>query len=113
MTRKITRIQKMGERIRKRRIMKGYTQEKLAEQMEVSVQTISNAERGVRTLTQENMIRLCTLLDSSIDYMLTGKTTARDSDILIEKLNRLSPSRRSSVEFMIDNLLAEQEREDK
>ncbi len=63
----------IGNRIRKWRSLKGYTQEQVAELMDVSVQMYSNLERGRKAIRIENLVSLCRVMDVSIDYILTGK----------------------------------------
>lgn len=46
----------IGKRVKKRRIELGYTQEYLAEKMDVSIQMISGTESGKKALKLENFI---------------------------------------------------------
>lgn len=51
----------IGKRVKKRRIELGYTQEYLAEKMDVSIQMISGTESGKKALKQ-NFVKFSKLL---------------------------------------------------
>ena len=51
-------LQQMGMRIAARRKELGFTQEELADMINVSVQTISTAERGRKALRPENIANI-------------------------------------------------------
>ena len=68
----------IGKRIQNRRKQRGYTQEQLADMMNVSIQMISNLERGIKAIRIDNLINLSAILEISTDYILTGKETADD-----------------------------------
>ncbi len=63
----------IGSRIQKCRKAKGLTQEQLAERLDVSVQYISDLERGVTGGSVSTIIRICQLLEISADYILLGR----------------------------------------
>ena len=54
----------IGKRIQNRRKQQGYTQEQLAEMMNVSIQMVSNLERGNKAIRIDNLINLSVLQDS-------------------------------------------------
>lgn len=62
----------MGERLKKARIEKGYTQEKLAEIMKVSVAYVSRIETGKTRVNLKRLNELCQLLDTTESYILDG-----------------------------------------
>lgn len=84
----------IGERISKRRKAVGLTQEVLAEKMDVSIQMISNLERGNKSIRIENLVNLCELLNVSTDYILLGRETAGCS---IEDIAKLSERDRNLI----------------
>ena len=71
----------IGDRCRQAREAAGYTQERLAEQIGVSTQFLSDAERGVTGMSVTTIIKLCNVLSVSADFLLMG----RDSDGDMEK----------------------------
>lgn len=62
----------MGERLKKARIQKGFTQEHIAEIMKVSVAYISRIETGKTHVNLTRLNELCTLLDTTESYVLDG-----------------------------------------
>ena len=64
----------IGKRIQDRRKQQGYTQEKIAEMMNVSIQMVSNLERGNKAIRIDNLINLSQILNISTDYILTGNS---------------------------------------
>ena len=62
----------IGNRIKKARIAKNYTQEELAEQLDVSVAFLSRVERGNSKINLKRLNQICGFLDVSESYMLTG-----------------------------------------
>jgi len=92
----------VGERIYTLRKQKGLTQERLAELMNVSIQMISNLERGNKAIKIDNLVMLSRILDVSTDYLLTGKCTNNDNAVLIKKFSVLSDSDRKMIEMIID-----------
>lgn len=77
----------IGRRVRKRRIELGYTQEYLAELMNVSIQMISGTESGRKALKLENFIKLCDVLETNPDYLISGRDT---TTVFAEELEALS-----------------------
>ena len=100
-------LQQIGSRIAERRKQMSLTQEKLAELMDVSIQMISNLERGNKAIKIDNLIRLCSVLQISTDYVLTGKRTETESNELAEKLSRLSDCDYQVIHTIIDRFIEE------
>lgn len=64
----------IGARIKKSRKNTGYTQDKLSYLVDVSVQYVSDLERGVVGASIPTLIRICEVLHVSTDYILMGRT---------------------------------------
>lgn len=64
----------IGRRIQQLRRLHKLTQEDLAEFLDISVKHVSSVERGVSSLSLDKLIRVCRLLDCSIDYLVLGRT---------------------------------------
>lgn len=62
----------VGERLKKARVAKKLTQENLAEKLDVSVAFLSRIERGSSHVNLKRLNQLCTLLDVSEGYILSG-----------------------------------------
>lgn len=99
-------LKEMGERIYTRRRTLGFTQETLAEQMNVSPQMISNLELGKKAIRPENLKRLCQVLNVSADSILMGQEAYYSpSAQLADKLLTLSPDHLQLVNQIIDMCL--------
>ena len=62
----------LGRRIRKQRSVKGWTQEALAERVNVSTSFVGHVERGTRKASLETLVAMANVLDVSLDYLLSG-----------------------------------------
>ena len=69
----------MYMRIRKAREEQGYTREKFAEKLDVSVSYMAELERGRTGISVKMLIKVCNLLGLSADYVLFGEERAEDS----------------------------------
>ena len=97
----------IGKRIQIRRKQQGYTQEQLAEMMNVSIQMISNLERGNKAIRIDNLINLSRILDISTDYILTGKQTSDDIGTLTDQIAILSDKDRKMIEMLVKYCISE------
>lgn len=95
-------LEAIGKRIQIRRKQLGYTQEQLADMMNVSIQMVSNLERGNKAIRIDNLINLSQILNTSIDYILTGKETLDDLGALTVRLAQLSTKDQKMIEALID-----------
>lgn len=93
----------LGERVRKRRLELGYTQETLAEMLGTSEQTISFTETGSKGLKLENFIKLCSVLETSPDYLITGREPA---SVIFRDLDTLTDEQYERVSAIIKNCIA-------
>ena len=66
-------LRKIGKFIAKERAEKGYTQESLAEELDISNRAISKWERGICLPDSAHMVELCKLLDVSINDLFNGE----------------------------------------
>lgn len=95
----------IGRRIFNRRKQLRLTQEELAEQANITPQTISSAELGKKALRPENIIKICAALNISTDYLLLGIITSDDYSSLIEKFSQLSPEQYHHLENIVDSFI--------
>lgn len=96
----------MGKRIYDRRKQLHMTQEALAEIAGLTPQTVSSAETGKKALRPENIIKLCTALDISCDYLLLGKTGNEDISRMQSRVSELNPDQYNALRGVIDNYLS-------
>ena len=98
----------MGGRIKETRKKQGLTQEELAEKADVSVEYISEIERGLKIPNMQLFIKLIEILDVSADYLLRDTVSTRNlyGDKQIgNKLERLTPKQRVALEALIDTYI--------
>lgn len=62
--------EKIGKRIRDYRLLKGLTQENLAELADTSLSAISRLENGHLMVSVEKLIEIARVLDVTVDYLL-------------------------------------------
>lgn len=99
-------LHQMGERIVSRRKQLRLTQEELAEAAGVTPQTISTAELGKKALRPANIVKVCTALNISPDYLLLGRISDTDFSILTQKISCLSPDQYRHFEDVVDSFIA-------
>ena len=97
-------MKRSGERIRQLRIQKGFTQERIAEELNIDQSFFGRIETGKKGCSVDLFIQLSTLFDVSLDYLILGRyhnalpkvmdSTQLKTDIgeLIDKLERLKSS---------------------
>ena len=68
----------IGSRIRGARKAKNWTQEMLAERMQVSVGYISQIERGATKISLETLSRLAALLEQDLGKLISGTAAQQD-----------------------------------
>jgi transcriptional regulator with XRE-family HTH domain len=86
---------KMGEKIRKLRLIKGLSQKTLARYVGVTYQQIQNYERGKSKIPVDRLIRISEALEVPLDYFLKEfnyshsskeEITQSENETLIEKV---------------------------
>ena len=105
-------LNQIGMRIWERRKQMRFTQEELAEKAGVTSQTISNAEHGTKALRPENIVKICTALEISTDYLLLGienQSAELSSDEIRNQINNLSTANRKIVLELIKIMNENQE----
>ena len=92
----------MHTRIRKARENMGYTREKFAEKLDVSVSYLAELERGRTGISVKLFIKVCKVLGLSADYVLFGEEREEDA-------SRLHAIRRIDEKYLplLDKVIAE------
>ncbi len=62
----------IGQRIREARNLKGWTQEKLSEEINVTIVYISRIERGSTQVNLKRLVQIGNALNCSIEYLIGG-----------------------------------------
>lgn len=85
---------KIGRNLQQIRKSNGYTQEKLAEEIELSARYVSDIEQDRAKPSYEVLIRICNLFKVSLDQIFSEYLKIRDNKILeysisgYDKLNK-------------------------
>ncbi len=95
-------LAEIGLRISERRKQLGFTQEQLSAWMDVSVQMISNLERGNKAIKIDNLVKLSRILEVSTDYILTGEQTLTDANQLAEELLTLTAEQKGLLQTILE-----------
>lgn len=95
----------MYMRIRKAREDMGYTREKFAELLDVSVSYLAEVERGRTGVSVKMLVKMCHVLGLSADYILFGESRDEDA-LLLDKISRVDKKYLPLLNKMIDGLLA-------
>lgn len=91
----------VGERISKLRKNLGLTQEKLAEQADISIQFLVQIEHGKRTMKIGTLRKLCSVLSVSADYIINGTECSPCSEEVNSILASLSDTERDKAVKML------------
>lgn len=95
----------MYRRIRKAREDLGYTREKFAELLDVSVSYMAEVERGRTGISVKMLMRICNVLGLSADYVLFGDECGQDA-LLLDRIKRLDSKYLPLLNDMLSDLLA-------
>lgn len=103
----IINYKEIGKRIKEKRILKGLTQQKVAEQLQISEEYTSKIETGKTKISLTRLSQLSIILDTSIEELITG-TVIKSADYKIKEISRifeeLSPKERDVVINIIEQI---------
>lgn len=68
----------IGERIREARKKKGWSQEKLSEEIDLATAFLSRVERGRSQINLKRLAQISQVLDISLESLITGVNTKSD-----------------------------------
>lgn len=95
----------MGDRVKELRKKRRLTQEQLAEKIGVSLQYVSEIERGLSMPSMQVFLKLLEVLDASADYLLRDMVSCANpygDKQIATRLERLSPKQRQALMAIID-----------
>ncbi|MDE6915591.1 MAG: helix-turn-helix domain-containing protein [Lachnospiraceae bacterium] len=103
----------LGSRIKQCRKAQNFTQEKLAELIDVTPHYIYEIEKGLKTMSVPILIDIASILNVSVDYLLFGTPAAPpcqpppalSCDRLHLLLQDMSPRQRDNLANVINALL--------
>ena len=87
----------IGNRIRTLRKGLNYSQEYLAEQLNVSRQAVSKWEKDLTSPDTKNMIQLAQLLNSTVEYIASGKKDDTKINYEVKENNKLSKKQKKII----------------
>lgn len=91
-----------GERVRKKRQQKGWTQELLAKELGVSTSFVGHIERGSRKASLETLVQISNVLGVSMDYLLAASLDSQPVEI--EEKPNLPPHQRLVMKEILSTL---------
>lgn len=77
----------LGKKIKKMRIDKGYTQDKLSEMANISQKALSSIETGENFVTADTLDRLIAALETSAEDLF-ATNSMKDARELLQKINQ-------------------------
>lgn len=95
----------MYTRIRKAREDAGYTRERFAELLDVSVSYMAEVERGRTGVSVKMLVKICDVLGLSADYALFGEQRGED-DLRAQRIGRIDSRYLPLLDGIITQLLA-------
>ena len=66
----------IGERIKKARLKKNWSQDKLSEEIDVTIAYISRVERGSSKVNLKRLSQICEALNIEMEELICGTTTS-------------------------------------
>lgn len=94
----------LGEAIRAARIRKGFTQEALAERLDITPIHLKNMESARRNPSVPLLFELMAVLDFSVDALVFPERQVPGASIPVDGL---SPAQREAVQHLVDVLREE------
>ncbi len=101
----------IGERLKKARTDKKMTQEKIAEQLDVSIAFLSRIERGNSHINLKRLSQICEILGVTEGYILNGASSNSENYLtseFSELLDSVSPEKQKLI-YNIARVISEQE----
>ncbi len=91
----------IGERVSYIRRERGYTQYKLAELADISVQFLSDIENNKKSMTVKTLSQIAGSLNISTDYIIYGRKTENENNAINIMLNSLSIKNQKKAEKLL------------
>ncbi|MDR1330210.1 MAG: helix-turn-helix domain-containing protein [Oscillospiraceae bacterium] len=89
---KISDLAAIGKRIKALREIKGWTQEVLADRLNIARNTLTKLEGGFRDFKSTELLEIARVLDVSTDYLLGREHAAAPDDFMQEAVSRFGLS---------------------
>lgn len=101
----------IGERLKKARTDKKLTQEKLAEQLDVSIAFLSRIERGNSHISLKRLSEVCDILGVTEGYILNGASSTSNNYLTSEFneiLNTTTPAKQKLI-YKVAKVISEED----
>jgi transcriptional regulator with XRE-family HTH domain len=103
----------LGERIKRLRQERGWSQSQLAQKLKVHQKQISGYERGVHLPSTELLIKVAELFNVSLDYLAfdnredVRRVHIADRDLLqkLEELDKFSEQDKATIKAVLDTFI--------
>ena len=96
----------LGERIKKQRLLNGYSRETLAEMAEITPRFCYDIELGLKNMSVRTLCNLSDALHVSVDYILYGSPESSDNFDSIMGMVSLCPmDKRAHLEQIISHYI--------
>jgi len=95
----------IGNRIRTLRKQLNYSQEYVAEQLEVTRQAVSKWEKDISNPDTNNIIQLAQLLNTTVEYITSGKSDKTEVEYNLKVKSKLSIKYKKIIIIVISVLL--------
>lgn len=92
---------KVGERILTLRLSRGMTRETLAEKADISVQFLSDIEKGRKSMTVNTLRNICNALSVSSDFIINNSQSADIADEIFAIVKTLPEKQQKYVKQII------------
>lgn len=94
----------MGERIKKQRLLNGYSREKLAEMADITPRFCYDLELGLKNMSVNTLCKLSDSLHVPVDYILFGPTSEKNElDSIIGILGMCPDNKLEHLEQIISH----------
>ena len=91
----------VGESIKMLRSDRGYSREKLAEMSDISEKFLYEIETGKKGFSAVTLMKLSSVLEVSLDYIMTGTGSRKYEDEIVATLEKFKPDTLKKVDRLI------------
>lgn len=103
----------MGERIKKQRLLNGYSRERLAEMADITPRFCYDLELGLKKMSVNTLCKLSDSLHISVDYILFGPASEKNElDSIIGILKTCPSNKLEHLEQIISHYVQAVQSED-
>lgn len=96
----------IGERIKKQRMLLGYSREKLAEMADITPRFCYDLELGLKKMSLNTLCRLSDSLHISTDYILFGESENLEHSVpMISLIEKCPPDKTGHLEQIISHYI--------